>query len=90
MGRCTFTGGRKRRSGAALPTGQICPTAKPYSLDPNAKPVDVIPEDQWSGRRRRFKEALLERLGAGWKEERAWVFRAGDSTRNNQLVVYTE
>ncbi len=31
-----------------LPAGQICPTAKPYSLDPNAKPVDVIPEDQWS------------------------------------------
>jgi hypothetical protein len=37
-----------RRSGAALPTGQICPTAKPYSLDPNAKPVDVIPEHQWT------------------------------------------
>jgi hypothetical protein len=37
-----------RRSGAVLPAGQICPTAKPYSLDPNAKPVDVIPEEKWS------------------------------------------
>lgn len=29
-----------------------------------------------AGRRKRFKAALRERLGAGWKEERAWVFRA--------------
>lgn len=37
-----------RRSGAVLPAGQICPTAKPYSLDPNAKPVDIVPEAQWT------------------------------------------
>jgi len=37
-----------RRSGAVPPAGQVCPTAKPYSLDPSAKPVDVIPEDQWT------------------------------------------
>jgi hypothetical protein len=37
-----------RRSGAVLPAGQICPTAKPYSTDPNAKPVDVIPEEKWT------------------------------------------
>jgi hypothetical protein len=37
-----------RRSGAVLPAGQICPTAKPYSDDPNADPVNVIPEDRWS------------------------------------------
>ena len=34
-----------RRSGAVPPAGQICPTAKPYSLDPNAPAVDVVPED---------------------------------------------
>ena len=37
-----------KRSGAVLPAGQICPTAKPYSADPNADPVNVIPEDKWS------------------------------------------
>jgi hypothetical protein len=37
-----------RRSGAVLPAGQICPTAKPYSLDPDAKPVTVIPEAEWT------------------------------------------
>jgi len=37
-----------RRSGAVLPAGQICPTAKPYSADPNAKPVDLVPEENWT------------------------------------------
>jgi hypothetical protein len=37
-----------RRSGAVLPAGQICPTAKPYSSDPNAKPVDIVPENDWT------------------------------------------
>jgi hypothetical protein len=37
-----------RRSGAVLPAGQICPTAKPYSLDPNAQPVTIIPEEKWT------------------------------------------
>jgi len=37
-----------RRSGAVPPAGQVCPTAKPYSLDPSAKPVDVVPADQWT------------------------------------------
>jgi hypothetical protein len=37
-----------RRSGAVLPAGQICPTAKPYSDDPNAKNVTIIPEEKWS------------------------------------------
>ena len=27
-----------QRAGAVLPAGQICPTAKPYSADPNAEP----------------------------------------------------
>jgi hypothetical protein len=37
-----------KRSGVVLPAGQICPTAKPYSADPNARPVDVIPEENWT------------------------------------------
>jgi hypothetical protein len=37
-----------RRSGAVLPAGQICPTAKPYSDDPAAKAVTVIPEEKWT------------------------------------------
>jgi hypothetical protein len=37
-----------KRAGAVLPAGQICPTAKPYSADPNAPPVTIIPEERWS------------------------------------------
>ena len=37
-----------KRAGAVLPAGKICPTAKPYSLDPNADPVNVISEDKWT------------------------------------------
>ena len=37
-----------RRAGAVKPAGQICPTAKPYSSDPNAKPVDIIPTEEWT------------------------------------------
>jgi hypothetical protein len=37
-----------RRSGAVPPAGQICPTAKPYSDDPEAKAVTVIPEEKWT------------------------------------------
>ncbi len=37
-----------KRSGAVLPAGQICPTAKPYSADPDAKLVDLVPEEKWT------------------------------------------
>jgi hypothetical protein len=37
-----------KRAGAVLPAGKICPTAKPYSQDPNADPVTIIPEEKWS------------------------------------------
>jgi hypothetical protein len=37
-----------RRSGAVLPAGQICPTAKPYSDDPDADPVTILPEEKWT------------------------------------------
>jgi hypothetical protein len=38
-----------KRSGAVLPAGQICPTAKPYSGDPDARSVDLVPEEKWTG-----------------------------------------
>jgi len=37
-----------KRAGAVQPAGKICPTAKPYSADPNADPVNVIAEDTWT------------------------------------------
>jgi len=37
-----------KRAGAVLPAGKICPTSKPYSDDPNANPVDVLPESEWT------------------------------------------
>ena len=37
-----------KRAGAVPPAGQICPTAKPYSNDPNADPVTIIPEAKWT------------------------------------------
>jgi len=37
-----------KRAGAVLPAGQICPTAKPYSDDPNAPPADFLPPHQWT------------------------------------------
>jgi hypothetical protein len=37
-----------KRAGAVLPAGQICPTAKPYSDDPAAKNVTLVPEEKWT------------------------------------------
>jgi hypothetical protein len=37
-----------RRSGAVLPAGRGCPTAKPYSDDPEANGVTIIPEEKWT------------------------------------------
>jgi len=37
-----------KRSGAVLPAGQICPTAKPYGADPDARNVDLVPEEKWT------------------------------------------
>lgn len=36
-----------RRSDAAQPAGQVFPTPQPYGTSPGAKPVKVIPRDQW-------------------------------------------
>lgn len=37
-----------KRAGAVLPAGQICPSPKPYSDDPNAPSAEMIPQDQWT------------------------------------------
>ena len=37
-----------KRAGAVLSAGKICPTAKPYSDDPDAPLVDIVPPDQWT------------------------------------------
>jgi hypothetical protein len=39
---------KAKEAGAILPAGQFCPTPKPYSDDPNAPPVKVIAEADWS------------------------------------------
>lgn len=37
-----------RRTGAAKPSGRIRPTPRPYSTDPDAPPVRVIPREKWN------------------------------------------
>jgi len=37
-----------RSSGAIKSSGEIKPTPKPWSDDPNAKPADLVPEDKWT------------------------------------------
>ncbi len=37
-----------KQAEAIQPAGHLCPTPKPYSDDPNAKTVTVIPESDWT------------------------------------------
>ena len=37
-----------KAAGAIVPAGRLCPTPKPYSDDPNAPPVTVVPESEWT------------------------------------------
>jgi hypothetical protein len=37
-----------KKAQAIEPAGKILPTAKPYSLDPNAPPAYVVPPEQWT------------------------------------------
>ena len=37
-----------RRAGAAPPAGRVFPTPKPYSDDPDAPPVEVVSEKEWT------------------------------------------
>jgi hypothetical protein len=40
---------KAKEAGAIVPAGHLCPTPKPYSDDPNAPQVDVVPEEKWTG-----------------------------------------
>jgi len=37
-----------KAAGALLPSGQIAPTPKPFSDDPDADPADVMPPEKWT------------------------------------------
>jgi hypothetical protein len=37
-----------RRAKAALPSGHLFPSPKPYSTDPNAPVAEVVPESEWT------------------------------------------
>lgn len=37
-----------KKAGAIQPAGKICPTAKPYGDNPDAKNVTIIPPDKWT------------------------------------------
>jgi hypothetical protein len=37
-----------KKAGAIRPAGKVCPTPKPYSQDPDAKNVTVIPPQKWT------------------------------------------
>lgn len=37
-----------KEANAIKPAGQVSPTAKPYSTDPNAPAVDVLPREKWT------------------------------------------
>jgi len=37
-----------KRSGAMLPAGQVTPSPKPFSDDPNARPYKRVPEEEWT------------------------------------------
>lgn len=54
--------GNVKRFNAATPAGTLRPTPKPYSQDPNANPVDVVPLEKWT---KGMGEVvgLIERLG---------------------------
>jgi hypothetical protein len=55
-----------RRAGALKPAGQVFPTPKPYSTDPRATPVDVVPCEQWTEGMKQLAELtqwLCARLG---------------------------
>jgi hypothetical protein len=76
-----------KRAGAVLPAGQICPTAKPYSLDPQAKPVDFVPPEQWTEGMKRIA-AYAVFLGRELMDVAINVFVV--RTTNNFVACYGE
>jgi hypothetical protein len=51
-----------RRSGAIKPAGQVMPTPKPYSDDPGAPPVEILPRSEYT-QDMEFVHCFAERLG---------------------------
>jgi hypothetical protein len=45
-----------RRAGAITSAGKLAPTPKPYSTDPDADPVDIIPLSEWTWGMREVEE----------------------------------
>jgi hypothetical protein len=45
-----------KKAGAIRPAGKVCPSPKPYSQDPDAKDVQVIPPDEWAPGMRRIAD----------------------------------
>lgn len=55
--------GNVRRAGAIKSSGKIAPTPKPYSDDPNAKPVEVISRSDWNQGMRDIDKVVREMAG---------------------------
>ncbi len=76
---------KAREAGAIEPAGRVKPTAKPYSLDPAAPAVEVIPPGQWSAAVRNVADyavvLALELMGVALTVN---VVRTG----NNFLACY--
>jgi len=53
-----------RTSGAAIASGRILPTPKPYSTDPNAPNRELLPESEWTKGMQNVCEFAIE---LGWK-----------------------
>jgi hypothetical protein len=60
-----------RAHGAALPSGQIRPTPKPYSSDPNAPLRKLLPREEWSDGMKNLE---------GWARETARALLGHDVT----------
>jgi hypothetical protein len=74
-----------KRSGAVLPAGKVCPTAKPYSAGPNAPQVAVIPEETWTEAMKNIV-AYAQFLGDGLMGVKVVVSIV--RTTNNFLACY--
>jgi hypothetical protein len=71
-----------RRAGALKPAGQVTPSPKPFSDDPDAKLLKNIPPDDWSCSERRWvacvkKLAIAmigDEIGVKIVDDRSWSF----------------
>jgi hypothetical protein len=70
---------------AIAPAGKLCPTPKPYSDDPDAEPVKMLPESEWSEGMRNIaayaKWLAVELMGV------SITVKVVD-TRNNFIAAY--